>query len=529
MVTTIIIPKSYDPVSAPKMFTLILVVATALLFSNSSFLTRNNLDLLSKVAIAFIILLLVNLLINHTAFPERLFGVSGRSTGFLTLAAFAILFLISRSTIISTQTLLVYISIANVLVSLYFTMQIFGYDFGNYQEYYGAPSSTLGNPNFVSGFLGFSSVALLDLGRRLANRRQLSFLLITPFLLNLWVIIKTDSIQGIISLALALFVYLLCQSYLTFSQVNFFKLSPIFAIPALLVALGFFGAGPLATLLSSTTVFSRLDYWRASVSMLMSNPLAGVGLDAYGDNYRHFRDQQAISRFGESQVTDSAHNVYLDMFSYGGLPLGLTYLALNLVPVLTLLLRLKTLKMQEDKRNQIVLLALWFGFQLQTLVSVNQIGVSVWIWIILALMSSNADADAIQHSKSNPQLVKTSLVLRLSVFFVSTSMAVMSFLPVKKNIDFLAAANRADGLAMKNLVQEFPQDSKLIALVATGFQGSNYSTLALTILNQGVLHNPNSFTLWKLIYQNPNTSVVRKNEALTELKRIDPRFPYPSQ
>jgi len=447
----------------------------------------------------------------------------------LTLASFALLFLIARSAIISLQTFLVYLSIPSLLVSLYFTIQIFGYDFGNYKEYYGAPSSTLGNRNFVSGFLGFSSLAFLDLGRRLAKRTRLSFLLITPFLFNLWVIIETDSIQGIASLALALFVYLFCQSYLTFSQVNILKLASIFAVPALLVALGSFGIGPLSNLLSSTTVFSRLDYWRASVLMLISNPLAGVGLGAYGDNYRYFRDQQAISRFGESQVTDSAHNVFLDMFSYGGLPLGLTYLALNLVPVLIFLLRLKTLKSQEDKRNQIVFLALWFGFQLQTLVSVNQIGVSVGIWIILALMSSKAETDTNPNPKGNPKIVKTALASRIPVFFVSTSMAVMSFLPVKTNIDFLAAANRADGLAMKNLVQEFSQDSKLIAMVATGFQSSNYSNLSLEILNNGVLHNPKSFTLWKLIYENPNTSEVRENEALTELKRIDPRFPYQGQ
>lgn len=527
--TTIISPNSYDPVSAPKMFTLVLVVAIALLFSNLRFLNRNTLDMPSIIAIAFIILLVVNLLINNTAFSERLFGVSGRSTGFLTFASFALLFLIARFAINSLQAFLVYLSIASLLVSLYFVVQFLGYDFGNYQEYYGAPSSTLGNPNFVSGFLGFSSLAFLDLGRRLAKRTRLSLLLIAPFLLNLWVIIKTDSIQGIVSLALALFVYLFCQSYLTFSQVNFFRLSPIFAIPALVVALGFFGAGPLSNLLSSTTVFSRLDYWRASVSMLISNPLAGVGLDAYGDNYRYFRDERAISRFGESQVTDSAHNVFLDLFSYGGLPLGLTYLALNFVPVWMFLLRLKNLKNQEEKRNQIVLLALWFGFQLQTLVSVNQIGVSVWIWIILALMSSKAETDTNPNPKGNPKIVKTALASRIPVFFVSTSMAVMSFLPFKTNIDFLAAANRADGLAMKNLVQEFPQDSKLIAMVATGFQSSNYSNLSLEILNNGVLHNPNSFTLWKLIYENPNTSEVRKNEALTELKRIDPRFPYSSQ
>lgn len=526
--TSVIIPNSYDPVSAPKMFILVLVVATGLLFSNPSFLSRNNLDLLSNVAIAFIILLVVNLLINNTAFPERLFGVSGRSTGFLTLASFALLFLISRSAINSLQMFLVYLSIASLLVSLYFSIQILGYDFGSYQQYYGAPSSSLGNPNFVSGFLGFSSLAFLELGRRLVKKTRLSLLLIAPFLLNLWVIIRTDSIQGIVSLGLGLFVYLLYQSYLTFSQVNFFKLSPIFIIPALLVALGFFGVGPLSNLLSSTTVFSRLDYWRASISMLISNPLAGVGLDAFGDNYRYFRDEQAISRFGEKFVTDSAHNVFLDVFSYGGLPLGLSFLALNLMPVWILLVRVKALKVQEEKRNHVVLLALWSGFQLQAFVSVNQIGVSVWIWVILGLMSAKTHTEQIAKSGSNTVSTKSSLTFRISIFFISIFMVFMSFLPFKTNIDFQAAANRADGLAMKNLIQEFPQDSTLIALVASGFQNSNYSNLALEILNKGVLHNPQSFTLWKMIFENSNTLEMRKREALFELKRIDPRFPYSS-
>ena len=112
---------------------------------------------------------------------------------------------------------------------------------------------------------------------------------------------------------------------------------------------------------------------------------------------------------------------------------------------------------------------------------------------------------------------------------ISITLVFLSYMPLRTNFEFLSAANKADGLAMKSIVERFPQDSKLMALVASGFQNSNYSTLALEILKQGIRHNPDSFILWKQIYDNPKTPEFEKNAALKELKRLDPRFPYQGQ
>jgi O-antigen ligase len=528
IVTGLILPNSYDPVSAPKMFMLAVVVGFGLLFVKLSIFQFRKWDLQSYTALTFVILLVVNLLIHNDAFSERLFGVSGRSTGYFTLTAFLLLFFIARNCLDSIVIFLYYLALANIIVAGYFVSQFFGFDFAKYQDYYGAPSSTLGNPNFVSGFLGFSSIVFVELLRRNIRKVNFAIPLFLFFTLNIWVIGKTDSIQGFVALGIGTFVYCLYGVYVSISRLNFLRLSPVFILPLLLSFLGFFGIGPLSKYIASTTVFSRLDYWRASLSMLLDNPLTGVGLDAFGDNYRLYRDERAIARFGETQVTDSAHNVYLDIFSYGGLPLGLAYIALNLIPLLILVIRVRSLESQAEKREKVILLALWCGFQIQTLVSVNQIGVTIWIWIILGLMASNTTGKTDVKPPAESTVKSEQLLLRSVLFVFSTVLIFFCSLPLRANIEFLTAANKADGLAMKNIVERFPQDSKLIAMVASGFQNSNYSAIALNILNRGTRHNHDSFITWKLIYDNPKSSAELKTKALAELNRLDPRFPYSS-
>lgn len=528
IVTSLILPNSYDPVSAPKMFMLAVVVGFGLLFVKFRFVNLRRWDLLNYASCLFAILLVLNLLMHNSALSERLFGVSGRSTGFFTLIAYLLLFLIARTYLTSNLTLFFYLATANVIVTGYFSIQFFGFDFVKYQEAYDAPSSTLGNPNFVSGFLGFSSIVFVELIRRNIGKTTSLITYCSLFFTNVWAIANTDSIQGFVALGLGLFIYVLCEVYLRISRFNFLVLSSVSFLPLLIIFLGFFGVGPLSQYLLSTTVFSRLDYWRAALSMLFENPLTGVGLDAYGDYYRLYRDNAAIARFGESQVADSAHNVYLDIFSYGGFPLGLAYIALNIIPFWIFIRKVRSLKGQEEKRQQVILIALWCGFQIQTLVSVNQIGVTIWIWIILGFMASTNRVNAPATSSIQRMARENSILLRLTLVIFSTTFVFLCSLPLRSNIEFLSAVNKSDGLAVKNIVEGFPQDSKLIALVAIAFQNSNAQALALDILNTGISHNPDSFILWKLIYDNAQSSVILKNKAFVELKRLDTRFPYSS-
>jgi len=527
LVTTIlIIPNSYDPVSFPKSFILILFVSTAL----TAFIWKNGLsslkphDFLDYLLFAFFVIAFLNVLINHNALEERIFGVSGRAIGLLTLFACAILMLLVRRIDIQQRDLIKFLLIANLIVSLYFLSQKFGFEIGKYQEYYGAPSSTLGNPNFVSGFIGFSAISALVLLDSKKKRFPMQLLILLVLLLNIWVIKESISIQGVVALGVSFFVFVLATIYGRPSL-----LLPTFVIGLLLSSLsllGFFGLGPASNFFSSTTVYSRLDYWRAAIAMTLNRPFTGHGLDAFGDNYRLFRDQAAFERFGESQVTDSAHNIYLDFFAAGGVLFGILFIGFNLIP---LLIFIKSFKSKSRiKLVDRLMISLWFGFQIQALISPNQIGIFVWIWIILGVLSRNSRVVTPAEGLMKKKLISDpSRFSRISSAFVSAVVVTLAFLPLKNNVDFLTQGNKADGLALKSVALRFPQDSKMIALVAQGFQNANYPRESADILRVGLEHNPNSFTLWKLLYDNKEISSAERLMVRGQLNRLEPRVTWP--
>ena len=525
LTTLIIVPFSYDPISAPKLFTLVSLatICLVMLVSLSGKRVVKEIDFLDKLMIVFVLLLIFVLCVNQSAWTERIFGIAGRSTGFLTFLAFTVILFVSRRSILSLSSFYASISITNFFVSLYFFTQYLGFDIGSFQEYYAAPSSTLGNPNFVSGFIGFSCLAIFGAVGSISRNKRL--VLVIPYLLlSLWVIYESDSVQGFVAFGLTSSILIFYWLYVNFSIKAFVSVFVLSLAPSSIAILGFFGFGPLSSLLSSTTVFSRLDYWRAAVAMTFDRPLFGQGFDAFGDNYRRFRDGQAFARFGESQVSDSAHNVFLDVFVNGGIPLGTLFIFLNLLPVVLLFKQIKV--NHAVTRDQVILLSLWSGFQVQALVSPNQIGVSIWIWLILGAMAKKRELDSEKKEDLSKviRIGKNATLSTLIVFIFS----LISFLPLRANIDFLDRGKGADGLGLKQIALRFPQDSKLIGLVALGFQNSNFPGESLAILKEGVVHNPESFTLWRLIYENPEATVKDKSKAKSEMLRLEPRMIFPN-
>ena len=86
-VSIFVLPSSsYDPVSIPKLYVLSLVCFISLGISLISRdveikLFRNKFH---TSLVIFLLLLFLNLLVNNYALSERMLGISGRSTGFLT-------------------------------------------------------------------------------------------------------------------------------------------------------------------------------------------------------------------------------------------------------------------------------------------------------------------------------------------------------------------------------------------------------------------------------------------------------------
>jgi hypothetical protein len=283
--------------------------------------------------------------------------------------------------------------------------------------------------------------------------------------------------------------------------------------------LGLIGTGPLARFLTTSTLYSRLDYWRAALAMFWDSPLTGKGIDSYGDHYREFRDDSAFRRFGEGQVADSSHNVFLDLLSGGGLFIALVFFLINLVPI-SMLVR-KILRTEPFDWTAVCLLSLWFGYLVQASVSINQIGVGIWGWLLTAIIYGHAKLSVrdTQFYKNLPSWRNKLLTTVVSLVFIT-----LSVLPLKSDSTFYAASSEADGLKMKRIAESWPKDSRRIYLTSAAFLNAGYNQISLNLSILGTQHNPRAYFLWKQIYDNKTTSSNLRSIAEEKLFVIEPRF-----
>jgi O-antigen ligase len=516
LVTVVILPNwSYDPVSSPKQYLLTLTAGIALAsYILRGFILRDQIKSTFSVAIViFLLILSINILVNNNVITERLFGIRGRSTGFITFVSLAVIALIvsQRAEI---KRFFIALLISSLFVSSYFILQINGLDIFTVEEFYSTPSSTLGNPNFVSGFVGFSLFSSIYFMSR--NNLRTSIAAISVLGLNLFVLSRVVSIQGTIALIVGFSVFICLHIFVLKRRTITLAISAVVLASLFNVLLGLVGRGPLSQFLGSSTSFSRLDYWRAAIRMLFDHPIFGVGLDGFRDNYRIYRDEIAIERFGPTQVADSAHNIVFDLFAVGGFPLGLTYIFLSIYPAF-LVLR-KVVRASQRESTGILLLAIWSAYQVQGLSSVYSLGVGIWGWILLGVMVTYSQAEV---------LTKIDLKSRnfIRITFASIVMFLGSFVSAPQLIAearFLKLANQGDGQALTQLVTAWPQDSSRINLVAQGWQNSGETVRSKDLILKGLEINPDFYPHWNLLLNLPNATSSEKRESLSELKRLDP-------
>lgn len=521
LVTIIFTPNlTYDPVSTPKLW-VISVVASSCLAIHLMYPSQRKIEdrrVFEKLLLLFFVILFVNLLVNYEPFSERLYGIRGRNTGFLAYFALTVVaYVIARRPF--DAIFFRYILLANAVVSSYFVWQLIGFDSNQVENFYSVPSSTLGNPNFVAGFLGFSTLAILAYE---SKEKRLRILQITLGLTTILVLFESKSIQGILALLVGLLVYFSFHIYEVRKRRLLILAFPLIVLIAPYLFAKFF-ADRLLGFLDATSVQSRLDYWQSAIRMTQEYWLTGVGLDGFGDYYRQFRDRDAFNRVGLSQTgtADSAHNVFLDFFANGGIALGLSFLALSLYP--TFILVRRGLRRGAFDRNTRVLLSIWSAFQAQSFVSINQLGIAIWGFVLLGAMIAYERSFDRSRKYGPVNLIGSKKVIFSA--FVIVFVGILAPTPqVLAEARFLDQAKRSDGLSLEKLVLNFPNDSRRIHYVALAWEFSGDYQRAKSLAIQGTRINPNYYPYWDLLARLPSSTEYEIEIAKTNMKRLDPFF-----
>jgi hypothetical protein len=269
-----------------------------------------------------------------------------------------------------------------------------------------------------------------------------------------------------------------------------------------------------------------------------SHPLTGIGLDTYGDWYRSARpDVALIDTPGIKTLSNVAHNVVLDFFASGGYPLLFSYIGLILFGVVAIVK--VTLRNRKYDRVFVTLVVVWLGYQVQSIISINQIGLAVWGWLITGLLVAYERSSRHQEpeSKSNQNKMSISTKKTASTgifspqFVAGIGLAVGVFVavpPLSADITWFNAMNSRDALQVeKSLTPSYfnPSDSLKFANAANLFHTSKLDDLAHKYALLGVNFNPNYFDAWKILYSLTNSSPLERELSLANMKRLDPKNP----
>ena len=486
--------------------------------------------------IAFLLAGLNALFQSESPVSQNWYGVYGRQTGLLTYALLIGILLLglmfeTRDQFKVVIQAIFLAGIANVVYCSW--VLIFG-DFIGWNNTYNNLLGLFGNPNYISAFLGIfiGTVIAFSINNGLRKMHVAGMLLLT--LASLISLYKTNSLQGALVLAaeITLIGYFYFSAKYKSKLINLIYGFFAFAL-FMLVVFGILQKGPF-DFLYKKSVSLRGTYWKTGWSMGVENPIHGVGFDAYGDWYRTLRPPIAlVDTPGVQTQSNASHNVVIDFFAAGGVPLLVSYLALLILGLLSII-RIARRAVLYDPIF-VALTVVWVGYQLQSLVSINQIGLAVWGWALTGILIAYESSTRVAHNLPLSQPIKKS-VKKMNPVLTPNLISGVGILvgslialpPLNADAKWFSAlksrsANQVE--ASLNSSAFNPSESMRYAEAINIFQSSGLPLLARKYVLISIKYNPRSFYAWKQLYLLSDSSKDEKLLALQKMTELDPLNP----
>jgi O-antigen ligase len=529
-----------DPVNSTKLFiaggVAWAVLAVVLTFRRRILLSEE------KITTAFVVLFLIaaiSAVFNSSSpFNQNFYGQYGRNTGFLTHLFLGIL-LLGASTMRERRNfpkLLLGLAITGGVNLAYCTWVLAFGDFLGWNNPYGTILGLFGNPDFISAFFGMFATLLMAFFFKPNLQTKYRLGLVLFILLTVFEIRKSHAIQGLVVTAGGA---CLVGFYVLWTRNKSRVIPAIYSVfilgIATLALLGTLQKGPFSFVYKRSVSF-RGTYWKTGINMGIDHPLTGVGMDSYGDWYRRERPAVAfIDTPGVKTISNVAHNVYVDMFASGGFPLLITNIGLTVLTMVSIVS--VTFKLKNFDWVFVAMSCVWICYQVQSIISINQIGLAVWGWVLSGALIAysrivpldSTDKQEVlgskrKNSKTQQTIISPQLVAGLG-FLVGLLIAVP---PLAADMKWRQAIqSRSLATAEAALVPSYlnPSDSYRFADAVDTLMGSNLNDQALKYTLQAVDFNPDYFTAWRMLYLLPNSSDQQKTLAMSNMRRLDPNNP----
>ena len=452
----------------------------------------------------------------------QLFGRLGRNTGYISyISLFSILIITSiiSTKILQKKFLILTFSVTSISLLLGYLQFLDISPIRNISDF-GKVVGFFSNVNFHSAFLGILLSTLLPYLLWKSTSSLSKMLVFILLFLGVGQILISESIQGLL--------IFLISGLITFglflrASKPFKILVPYIIVNLTVLFMGFIALqnkGPLASFIYEASIKARGDYWAAGWKMTTLHPWFGVGFDGYGDWYRRTRTLESVLSSNKDVTTDAAHNVFLDISSSGGFPLLLIYLILVIYTLISAIRVLK--RSREFNAPFVAIFAGWVAYQVQSLISINQLGLAIWGWVLTGLIIGYEINTREAQDQSSPLAGVRGLKAKaLSGLLVG---AVIAVVPFYASFKMQKGFDSADVQKLRTASVSWPFEIKTMIDSAEIFRLNGYNDISLEIARLAVDNFPEYFDVWYLLSIQPNATLEEKDSSLIQLKRLNPKI-----
>jgi O-antigen ligase len=467
--------------------------------------------------LGFNIWLLISAIKSNSGFIQNFYGNSGRYIGVITFFCLTILTFATAIlvTVNFSKHLISSLVFCGIIVAIYGLIQSFNLDIISWKSQYFPVFSTLGNPNFLSAFLGLTAIATIYFIFPNGNSGFIKVIALFLIVLQLVTILRANSQQGLLVFLLGVSTYLNIWIFKNKSRKLYKIITSIQILVIILILSDILQIIPWGNLLYENSVSLRGDFWRTAWEMSIQNPLFGVGIAGFGDNFRLFRDLKTALRPESNFISDSPHNFLLELSITGGFLLVVIYIFVLLLVFNT---SIKYFKLcGQFEKNYTILFSVWIGFLAQSLISVTNIGLSVWGWIMMGVLIGYPK---IANYQPNKVLTLRPVILRSSIGFFIGLIISLPLLIADARLQL--SLNNGNPRQIYRAVQVWPQSNIKLYVVADMFRRAGYVSEAKFLVQRSIEVNPINYNAWKVLYSLPNLSKNELNYIEQKLNKLDP-------
>jgi tetratricopeptide (TPR) repeat protein len=182
----------------------------------------------------------------------------------------------------------------------------------------------------------------------------------------------------------------------------------------------------------------------------------------------------------------------------------------------------------------------WIGYQLQSLISINQIGLAVWGWVLTGALVAY-EATQRRHSSSqiieeSTKQIKRSVKSKQSEVISSPLIAGLGLVvgliiacpPISADMAWSKATNTGNLVEVEKALEPsylHPQSSERLVNVVALLENSKLFDKAREYALKATEYNPQNFDSWNALFSVKNSTPAEKELALKNMKRLDPNNP----